>query len=106
MESADIRDLARLDIIGTIPDSRSDLLKRVERWTQRRKIGLCRGLCAEIVTTSEVMLAHGLAYHEIDRWMDAYKRKDFEALKVGYLAKGRARRALCQAPGRSSRAER
>jgi uncharacterized protein DUF1153 len=95
-----------VDIIGTIRGSRSDLLKPVERWTQRRKIDLCRGLCAEIVTTSEVILAHGLAYHEIDRWMDAYRREDFESLKVGYLRKGRAGRALCRSPGRSSRAQR
>jgi len=91
MESPRIRDSSYLDIIGTIPDSRSDLLKRVERWTQRRKVSLCRGLCAAIVTTSEVMLAHGLAYDEIDRWMAAYKRKDLEALKVGYRERRRAR---------------
>ena len=90
METPDVRDPARLDIVGTIPDSRSDLLKRVERWTQGRKISLCRGLCAEIVTKSEVMLAHGLAYDEIDRWMEAYRRKDLEALKVGYRRRSRA----------------
>lgn len=74
----------------TVAATRSDLLQRVERWTQWRKIKLCRGLCAEIVIASEVMLAHGLAEHEIDRWMEAYKRKDFEALKVGYRRKRRA----------------
>lgn len=91
MESPGGRDPIRRDIIDTIPDSRSDLLKRVERWTQGRKISLCRGLCAEVVTTSEVMLAHGLAYDEIDRWMEAYKRRDLEALKVGYRRRRRAR---------------
>jgi hypothetical protein len=87
MDAPGIRDPIRRDLVGTIPDSRSSLLKRVERWTQGRKISLCRGLCAEIVTTSEVMLAHGLAQYEIERWMEAYKRKDFEALKVGYRRK-------------------
>jgi hypothetical protein len=53
-------------------------------------LSVCRGLCAEVVIASEVMLAHGLAEHEIDRWMEAYKRKDFEALKVGYRRKRRA----------------
>ena len=67
-----------------IAASRADLLERVERWTQGRKIRLCRGLCAEVIMTSEAMLAHGLAQHEIDRWLEAYKRHDFEALKIGY----------------------
>ena len=80
-------DARRRDLVGTISADRSDLLKRVERWTQARKIGLCRGLCAEVVIAGEVMLAHGLTQDEIDSWMEAYKRKDFEALKVGYRRK-------------------
>src|SRR5215831_3807632 len=77
--------------IRAIAVTRSDLLQRVERWTQWRKIKLCRGLCAEVVIASEVMLVHGLAAHEIDGWLAAYKRKDFEALKVGYRRKRRVR---------------
>ena len=87
MQASGMPDPSLQDIIGTIPVSRADLLKRVERWTQGRKISLCRGLCAEIVTISEVVRAHGLALDEIDRWMEAYKGKDFEALKVGYRRK-------------------
>jgi len=60
---------------------------RVGRWTQGRKIKLCRGLCDEVVIAGEVMVARGLGQDEIGRWMDAYKRKDFEALKVGYRRK-------------------
>jgi len=82
-----IYDNARRNAIGASAGSRSDLLERVGRWTQRRKIKLCRGLYSGVVITSEVMLAHGLGQDEIDRWMDAYKRKDFEALKVGYSRK-------------------
>ena|SRR5689334_7129033 len=82
-----IFDDARRDTIGASATSRSDLLARIDRWTQGRKIKLCRGLCAEVIIVSEVMLAHGLGQDEIDRWMDAYKRKDFEALKVGYSRK-------------------
>jgi len=82
-----IYDDARRGTIGASPASRSDLLARVERWTQGRKIKLCRRLYNEVVITSEVMLVHGLGQDEIDRWMDAYKNKDFEALKVGYSRK-------------------
>jgi hypothetical protein len=96
MEAPGIR-----DILGAIPASRAELLKRIERWTQGRKISLCRGLCAKIITTSEVVLAHGLAQDEIDRWMEAYKRKDFEALKIGYRRKRRSVRALCRVSDRS-----
>lgn len=103
MDSPGIRNPARPDIIGTTPGSRSSLLERVGRWTQGRKISLCRGLSAEIVTTSEVMLAHGLAQDEIDHWMEAYKRRDFEALKVGYRRRHRATGARCRIPERSGR---
>ena len=92
MKMSRICDIARQDIIGIIAVCRSDLLKRIDRWTQGRKIKLCRGLCAEVIIASEVMLAHGLAQDEIDRWMDAYNRKDFEALKVGYCRKRTAAR--------------
>ena len=85
--SAAVSGLGLHDIIDVIPVSRADLLKRVERWTQRRKISLCRGLCAKIVTTSEVLAAHDLAQDEIDRWMEAYKGRDFDALKAGYRRK-------------------
>lgn len=98
MDAPGIRDPAGRDIVGTLPESRTGLLERVERWTQRRKFSLCRGLCAGIVTTGEVMLVHGLAHDEIDRWMEAYKSKDFEALKVGYRRKGRAVSASCPTP--------
>lgn len=84
MKTPGISDAVGADMIGAVTASRSDLLKRVERWTQGRKIMLCRGLCAAAITASEVMLAHGLARDEIERWMEAYKRKDFEALKAGY----------------------
>jgi hypothetical protein len=79
------------DIIGTIAASRSDLLRRVERWTCGRKIKLCTGLSAKIIAASEVISVHGLSQDEIHRWMEAYKRRDFEALKIGY---GRTRRAV------------
>jgi len=75
--------------IGTVVASRSDLLKRVERWTHGRKIKLCRGISSKVIIASEAMLAHGLTQDEIDRWMKAYKRKDFEALKIGYNRKRR-----------------
>jgi hypothetical protein len=42
---------------------------------------------ANVIVPSEVILAHGLTQDEIDRWMEAYKRRDFEALKVGYCRK-------------------
>jgi len=87
MKTPDIWDDARRDKIGASVANRSDLLERVGRWTQGRKIKLCRGLCDEAVIISEVIVAHGLGQEEIDRWMDAYKRKDFEALKVGYSTK-------------------
>jgi hypothetical protein len=98
MDVTAIRDRIRRDITGTIPIKRADLLDRVERWTQGRKISLCRGLCANIVTTSEVMVAHGLAQDEIDSWMEVYKRGNLEALKVGYRRKRKARGALCRVP--------
>ena len=72
-----IYDDACRDTIGASAANRSGLLARVGRWTQGS-----RGLYNEVVITSEVMLAHGLGQDEIDRWMDAYERKDFEALKV------------------------
>jgi hypothetical protein len=77
-------------IIAAIAVSRSDLLRRVERWTHGRKIKLCTGLCAKVIVASEAILAHGLTHDEIDRWMEAYKKNDFEALKVGYGKKRRA----------------
>ena len=70
-----------------IPLCRSDLLRRVERWTYGRKIKLCKGVSAQVISASEAILAHGLSQDEIDRWMEAYRRKDFEALKVGYARK-------------------
>lgn len=72
---------------------RTDLLERVERWTYGRKIRLCAGLRANVVSVADAILAHGLAYDEIDRWMEAYARLDFEALKVGYPRKCRARKS-------------
>ena len=72
------------------PASRSDLLKRVARWTCGRKINLCKGLAAKVITASEAIPAHGLTQDEIDRWMEAYGRNDFEALKIGYRRKRRA----------------
>jgi hypothetical protein len=90
--------------IDAITATRSELLKPSERWTQARKIRLCRGLCAEAIFASEAMLAHGLAPEEIDRWMEAYKRKDFEALKVGYGRKRRRREAGCAAAKGTTRA--
>jgi hypothetical protein len=77
-------------IIAALAARWSDLLRRVERWTHGRKIKLCTGLSANVILASEVILAHGLTQDEIDRWMDAYKRKDYEALKVGYPKKRRA----------------
>ena len=82
-----IYDDVRRDTIGASAANRSDLLAQVVRWTQGRKIKVCRGLYNEVVITSEVIRAHGLGRDEIDRWLDAYKRKDFEALKVGYRRK-------------------
>jgi hypothetical protein len=69
------------------PASRSDLLERVERWTCGRKVKLCKGLATKVITASEVIPAHGLTQDEIDRWMEAYERNDFEALKIGYRRK-------------------
>jgi len=86
MNAPGTSDATDRDLVA-IAVTRCDLLKRVERWTQARKIDLCRGLCAEVVIASEVIRAHGLSYDEIDCWMEAYKRKDFEALKVGYRRK-------------------
>jgi len=63
---------------------RSHLLKPFERWTYGRKIMLCTGLSAKVIVESEAILAHGLTQDEIDRWMEAYKNGDFEALRVGY----------------------
>ena len=73
----------RWDIVATLSVDRSDLLRRVERWTCGRKIKLCTGLSSNVVLASEVILVHRLSQDEIDRWMDAYRRKDFEALKIG-----------------------
>jgi len=88
----DPRDAAGLGIVCTIVVSRSSLLKRIERWTYGRKVALCKGLAARVVTVSEAMLAHRLSQDEIGRWMEAYRRKDFEALKVGYPKRRRAAR--------------
>jgi len=77
-------DVAKWGVIAAIATSRSDLLRRFERWTYSRKIKLCTGLSANVILASEVILAHGLTQDEIDRWMEAYKKGDFEALKVGY----------------------
>jgi uncharacterized protein DUF1153 len=84
--------------IDPISATRSELLNRFERWTQARKIRLCQALCAEAILASEAMLAHGLAPEEIDRWMEAYKRRDFEALKVGYGRRRRRREARWRRP--------
>jgi hypothetical protein len=89
---SDPRDTAGRGIACTRVASRSTLLERVERWTYGRKIELCKGLSAEVITPSEAILAHGLSQDEIARWMEAYRRKDFAALKVGYLKRGRAAR--------------
>jgi hypothetical protein len=70
---------------------RANLLKRVERWTYARKMKLCVGLRANLVSVSEAILAHGLSEDEIDRWMEAYRNKDFSALKATYQ-KNRASR--------------
>jgi hypothetical protein len=78
---------AHWGIIASKAVSRSDLLRRFERWTYGRKIKLCTGLSANVILASEVILAHGLTQDEIDRWMEAYGKGDFEALKVGYPRK-------------------
>jgi hypothetical protein len=63
---------------------RADLLKRVERWTYSRKIRLCAGLRAKVVSVHDVIVAHGLAPDEIARWMEAYRNNEFEALRATY----------------------
>ena len=79
---------------------RAELLKRVERWTYGRKIQLCAGLCANVVSVRDAILAHGLTQDEIGRWMEAYKKWDFEALKVGYGKKRAGRlEARCRLEG-------
>ena len=83
-------DADKCHIIGTVPVCRSELLRQVERWTYGRKIKLCTGLFTKIIAVSEIIRIHRLGQDEIDRWMDAYNRKDLEALKIGY---GRKRRA-------------
>jgi len=83
-------DADKCHIIGTVPVCRSELLRQVERWTYGRKIKLCTGLFTKIIAVSEIIRVHRLGQDEIDRWMDAYNRKDLEALKIGY---GRKRRA-------------
>ena len=70
---------------------RADLLKRVERWTYGRKIQVCAGLRAMVVSARDVIVAHGLAQDELDRWMEAYRNNEFEALKATF----RKRRAHC-----------
>jgi hypothetical protein len=75
---------ASLAIVASVIPSRSDLIRRVERWTYGRKIKLCTGLSAKVIIASEVILVHGLTQDEIDRWMEAYKKGDLEALKIGY----------------------
>ena len=60
------------------------MLKRVERWTYGRKIQLCAGLRAKVVSVRDVIVAHGLALEEIDRWMEAYRNNEFEALKATF----------------------
>ena len=72
---------------ATTPDGaqwRADLLKRVERWTYRRKIQLCAGLRAKVVSVHDVIVAHALAPDEIARWTEAYRNNEFEALKATY----------------------
>jgi Protein of unknown function (DUF1153) len=69
---------------------RMDLLKPIKRWTYGRKIQLCAGLCANLVSVNDAILAHGLGEDEINRWMEAYRRWDFEALKIGYSKKRKA----------------
>jgi len=78
---------AHWGVVASKPVSRSDLLRRFERWTYGRKIKLCTGLSANVIVASEVILVHGLTQDEIDRWMEAYGKGDFEALKVGYPRK-------------------
>jgi hypothetical protein len=80
-------DTDELDTIVIISVCRSDLLARVERWTYGRKIKVCKGISAKVISVSEAILAHGLSQDEIDRWMEAYRRKDFEALKVSHARK-------------------
>lgn len=92
-----------MGIIASVVASRSDLLRRVQRWTYGRKIKLCVGLSANVIVASEVILAHGLTQEEIDRWMAAYKKGDFEALKVGYGKKRRAVSGRAPPPRRELR---
>src|SRR5215471_18628665 len=81
-------------LIGDIAASRSYLLSRFERWTYGRKIKLCTGLSGNVVVASEVIRAHGLTQDEIDPWMDSYKKGGFEALKVRYARKRKAKRKI------------
>src|SRR5262245_57804476 len=78
-----IDDVAKWGVIAANTTSRSDLLRRFDRWTCSRKIKMCTGLSANII------LAHELTKDEIDRWMEAYRKRDFEALKIGYGKKRR-----------------
>jgi len=84
-----IYDNARRNAIGASAGSRSDLLERVGRWTQRRKIKLCRGLYSGVVITSEVMLAHGLGQDEIDRWTTLTRGKSSKRSKSATVGNAR-----------------
>jgi Protein of unknown function (DUF1153) len=94
---------AHSGIIASKAVSRSDLLRRFERWTYGRKIKLCTGLSANVIVASEVILAHGLTQDEIDRWMEAYRKGDFEALKVGYPGSARQKQKAGRPPGQNIR---
>ena len=85
----DIDDAAGRIVTPSLAASRADLLKRVERWTHGRKIELCQGICAKVISANDAILAHGRARDRIDRWIGAYRRMDFEALKNGYRRKRR-----------------
>jgi hypothetical protein len=67
----------------TRDESRRDaLLSPAQRWAFPRKLRLCAGLAAGLITRAEVKRAHGLTDQEIDAWMAAYVRGGAAEMRI------------------------
>jgi hypothetical protein len=61
---------------------RDELLAPVTRWRCERKQLICIAINRGHVSIEDVVVAHGLARAEVERWLEAYARAGMDGLRV------------------------
>ena len=67
---------------------RAHVLRPHARWTAARKLALCIALRGAVVSLNEAAAATGIDAEEISRWLEAFRRRGAEGLRVDGRVRG------------------